>query len=149
MKKILIAIVCFLFIFTLVNAQDSCACACESKVKKPGVNMFKNLLKTAPYSDTGMGKRKLVDKDYLFMMQAALKPGQKVPQHNANSNVHIIVLTGTIIINLAGREFIIEKDDFVPIVEGTPMCIENRSKKNASFVIIKTPHPKNYKKTKK
>ncbi|MCK5683699.1 hypothetical protein KAJ27_06245 [bacterium] len=150
MKKILVVLVCCLFAVTVLSAENTCMCATgERAVKKPGVNMFQNLLKTAKFSDAGMGKCKLVDEDYLLMMQVALKQGQKVPQHYANSNVHIVVLTGKLIITLAGREFIIEEHDFIPIVEGTPMSIENKYKGDASFIIIKTPHPKKFKKSEK
>ena len=150
MKKMLIIFVCCLFAVTVLTAETTCMCATgERMVKKPGVNMFRNLLKAAQYKDSGMYKCKLVDKDYMLVMQVALKPGQKVPQHYADSNVHIVVITGKLIINLAGRDFIIKQSDFVPIVKGTPMNIENKFKENASFIIIKTPHPKNYKSNEK
>ena len=88
-----------------------------------------------------MGQRKLVDQTYLFMMQVALKPGQIVPQHNANSNVHIIVLDGEVVVNLAGKDIAAKKGDLVPITFKTPMGIKNMSRENATFVIIKAPHP--------
>ena len=44
-----------------------------------------NILANIPYQDEKMGSRKLVDEKYLLVMQAALKPGQGVPQHDANS----------------------------------------------------------------
>ena len=100
-----------------------------------------NLLKNAPYRDGKMGKRKLVDKKYLLMMQAALKPGQQVPQHIANSNVHIVVLDGEIVINLSGKDIIAKKGDLIPVAVKTPMNIKNKSKANATFLIIKTPNP--------
>ncbi len=100
-----------------------------------------NLLDGAPYVDKGMGKRKLVDEDHLWMMQAALKPGQAVPQHNTNSNVHIIILDGEVVINLSGKDIIVKKGDLVPIAFKTAMNIKNKSDANATFVIIKTPNP--------
>ncbi|MBU8923314.1 MAG: cupin domain-containing protein [Bacteroidales bacterium] len=100
-----------------------------------------NLLDGAPYVDNGMGKRKLVDEDHILMMQAALKPGQAVPQHNANSNVHIIILDGEVIINLSGKDIVAREGDLVPIAFKTPMNIKNKSETNATFLIIKTPNP--------
>ena len=88
-----------------------------------------------------MGKMKLVDEDYLWMMQAALKPGQAVPQHNANSNVHIIILDGEVVINLSGKDITAKKGDLVPVAFKTPMNIKNTSEANATFMIIKTPNP--------
>lgn len=110
-------------------------------IQSEGGENIENLLEGAPYSDTGMGKKKLVDEDHLWMMQAALKPGQAVPQHNANSNVHIIVLDGEVVINLAGKDITVKKGDLVPVAFKTPMNIKNKSEANATFVIIKTPNP--------
>ena len=82
-------------------------------IQSAGGKKIVNLLDGAPYVDKGMGKIKLVDEDYLWMMQAALKPGQAVPQHNANSNVHIIILEGEVVINLSGKDIIVKKGSIV------------------------------------
>jgi quercetin dioxygenase-like cupin family protein len=102
---------------------------------------IQNLLASPPYSDTEMGKKVIVDQPYLFMMQAALMPGQMVPQHDANSHVRILVLEGEVVINLAGKDIPAKKGDLVPIAFKTPMNIKNMSKEKATFVIIKTPNP--------
>jgi quercetin dioxygenase-like cupin family protein len=104
-------------------------------------NKVQNLLGAPPYSDTEMGKKILVDQTYLFMMQVALKPGQMVPQHNANSHVHILVLDGEVVVNLAGKDIPAKKGDLVPITYKTTMGIKNMSRENATFVIIKAPNP--------
>lgn len=127
MKKFYV--VMFMSIFMCV----ACATTQSKDVKK-------NLLTGAPYKDKGKGKRMLVNEKYLLMMQAALKPGQAVPQHNANSNVHIIVLDGEVVINLSGQDIIAKKGDLIPVAFKTPMNIKNRSQANATFVIIKTPN---------
>jgi len=100
-----------------------------------------NLLKTAPYADGEMGKRKLVDEPHCLMMQVALKPGQKVPQHDANGNVHIVLLEGTVVLNLDGQDVPATNGDLVPVAIGTPMNIRNDSDANATFIVIKTPNP--------
>ena len=104
-----------------------------------------NVLEGIPYRDEGMGKRKLVDEPYLLVMEAALKPGQKVPDHRANSHVHILVVTGEVVIDLAGTEIPASLGDLVPVSPGTPMNIVNRSDKEAAFLIFKTPHPAQFK----
>jgi quercetin dioxygenase-like cupin family protein len=106
-----------------------------------GGDEIQNLLASPPYSDTEMGSKMLVNQTYLLMMQAALKPGQMVPQHNANSHVHIIVLEGSVVINLAGKDIPAKKGDLVPIAFKTPMNIKNKSQEKATFIIIKTPNP--------
>jgi quercetin dioxygenase-like cupin family protein len=101
-----------------------------------------NILKEIPYRDGGMGKRKLVDEDYLLVMQAALKPGQMVPQHNADSNVRIIIIRGEVVVDLDGEKIKALEGDIVPATPGTPMNIVNQSEDDATFLIIKTPHPR-------
>ncbi len=100
-----------------------------------------NVLENIPFKDEGFGRKKLVDEDYFFMMQVALKPGQSVPQHKANSHVHILVLMGEIVVNLDGKDVLIKEGDLLPVAFETPMNLKNVSKENASFLVIKTPHP--------
>jgi len=99
------------------------------------------LLDGVPYQDEGMGSRKIVDEKPVLMMQAALKPGQKVPEHKANSNVHILVLQGAVVVNLAGTDVAVKANDLLPVALGTLMHIRNDSQANATFLIIKTPNP--------
>ena len=102
---------------------------------------MKNLLKTAPYTDDGMGRQNLVDEPHCLMIHVALKPGQRVPQHNANSNVHIVVLEGAIVLNMDGQDVGATRGDFVPVAHKTAMNIRNNSDANATFIVIKTPNP--------
>ncbi len=125
-------IVLFVSVMTLTNALITCA--------EQGVKM-KNVLENIPYQEEGMGKRKLVDEKYLLMMQAALRPGQSVPQHNANSNVHLVVLKGEVVVNLDGIDNVAKEGTLLPVANKTPMNIKNKSQENATFLIIKTPNP--------
>ena len=101
-----------------------------------------NVLRDIPYRDEGMGRRKLVEEDYLLLIQAALKPGQAVPVHRADSNVRVLVVEGEISVGLDGEETRAATGDIVAAAPGTEMKIVNRSEANASFLIIKTPHPR-------
>jgi quercetin dioxygenase-like cupin family protein len=100
-----------------------------------------NVLENIPYGSENLGKRKLVDEKYLLVMQVALESGQGVPQHNANSNVHILVIRGSIDIDLEGMVTKALEGDMVRVKFGTPMRIDNSSKERATFLVIKTPHP--------
>lgn len=100
-----------------------------------------NILENIPYQEQKMGSRKIVDEKYLLMMQAALKPGQSVPQHTANSNVNILVVRGEVVVNLNGTESVAKEGLLVPIAYKTSMSVVNKSNKDASFLIIKTPNP--------
>ena len=99
------------------------------------------LLENVPYQEAGMGSRKVADEKHVLMMQVALKPGQKVPEHKANSNVHLVVLQGAVVVNLAGTDIPAKAGDLVPIAVGTQMHIRNDSQANATFLIVKTPNP--------
>lgn len=100
-----------------------------------------NVLKDIPYSEEGMGKRKVADTKELLIMQAALGPGQAVPQHEANSNVHLLILEGNVAVNLAGKDIFAGKGDIVPVSYKTLMNVRNTGSENATFLIIKTPNP--------
>ena len=106
-----------------------------------GGEPMKNVLNDIPYSDGQMGRRQLVDEKHLLVMQVALKPGQQVPQHNANSNVHLLIVEGQIVVTLEGVETVAAKGDLVPVAYKTLMSIRNDSEENASFLILKTPNP--------
>ena len=102
---------------------------------------MKNVLEDIPYADGHMGKRQLVDEKHLLVMQVALKPGQQVPQHNANSNVHLLVIEGQITVTLTGKDAVAVKGTLLPVAFKTLMSIRNASTDNASFLILKTPNP--------
>ena len=104
-----------------------------------------NIREDIPYRDQGMGRRILVEEDYLLFIQAALKPGQAVPVHRADSNVRILVVEGEISVGLDGEETRAATGDIIAAAPGTEMNIVNRSGENVSFLIIKTPHPRKLK----
>jgi quercetin dioxygenase-like cupin family protein len=101
----------------------------------------KNVLSDVPYADGQMGKRKLVDEKHLLVMQVALKPGQQVPEHNANSNVHLLIVEGEILVTREGKDTLATKGTLLPVAFKTLMSIKNASTANASFLIIKSPNP--------
>lgn len=100
------------------------------------------LLADAPYSTEPFGRRAVVDQDHLLLMQIALLPGQEVPQHKANSNVHLIVLEGGVTVYLDGVSVTVATGDLLPVAFGTPMRIVNDQRENATFLVVKTPHPR-------
>lgn len=102
---------------------------------------MKNVLIDIPYSDGQMGNRRLIDEQHLLIMQVALKPGQQVPEHKANSNVHLLVVEGQITLNLNGKESVAAKGALVPVAFKTLMNIRNTATENASFLVLKTPNP--------
>ena len=106
-----------------------------------GAEQMKNVLEGIPYTDGQMGKRQLVGETHLLVMQVALQPGQQVPPHNANSNVHLLIIEGQVIVTLDGKDTAAAKGALLPIAIQTPMSIRNDSQENASFLIFKSPNP--------
>jgi len=100
-----------------------------------------NVLENIPYNESRMGNRKVVDEKHLLIMQLALKQGQVVPQHNANSNVHILVLKGKITVDLNGKQNHLKEGDLLRVEYQTPMSIKNTGDADATFLVIKTPNP--------
>jgi quercetin dioxygenase-like cupin family protein len=100
-----------------------------------------NVFNDVPYKDTGMGNRKLVDEKSLLVMQIALRPEQMVPLHEANSNAHMLVLEGELVVTLAGDETSVKRGDLLPIAFKTPMTIRNSGASPATFLMLKAPHP--------
>jgi quercetin dioxygenase-like cupin family protein len=106
-----------------------------------GAEPMKNVLEDIPYTDGQMGKRQLVDEPHLLVMQVALQPGQQVPPHDANSNVHLLIIEGQVVVTLNGNDTAAAKGTLLPVAIQTPMSIRNDSRENASFLIFKSPHP--------
>lgn len=102
---------------------------------------MKNVFQDMPYTDGKMGNRQLINEKHLLVMQIALKPGQHVPEHSANSNVHLLVIEGQVIVTLAGQENTAAKGSLLPVAYKTRMSIHNTTDKNASFLVFKTPNP--------
>ena len=100
-----------------------------------------NIFEDIPYKEDRMGSRKVVDEKHLLIMQIALKPGQTVPQHNANSNVHLLLLKGSITVNLNGADTHVSEGGLLPVTYQTPMTIKNTGRDDATFLVLKTPNP--------
>ncbi|NLE91398.1 MAG: hypothetical protein GX598_02485 [Elusimicrobia bacterium] len=100
-----------------------------------------NVLQGIPYQAEGMGKRKLVDEKHLLVMQIALRAGQAVPQHNANSNVHLLVLSGEVTVTIDNDGHMLKQGDLLAVAFKSAMSIKNIGAQEATFLVIKTPNP--------
>jgi glyoxylate utilization-related uncharacterized protein len=61
--------------------------------------------------------------------------------HKANSNVHLLVMTGDLTIEHDGQERAIPQGTLLPVAYGTTMHIRNQGEQDATFLILKTPNP--------
>ena len=101
-----------------------------------------NLKEKEVFKKEGRGMANVVDEPYLLINQVCLEPGQNVPEHQANSNVTLQVLSGK-------GTFFIGKEKGVKAGPGNllriplnfTMSIQNESTERLAFLVIKTPHP--------
>ncbi len=100
-----------------------------------------NLYKDIPYESETMGKRFLVMRDDLRIVQVALKAGQSIPEHVTDGNVSILVLKGELNIFASGKSEPAAEGSFTGIQSDTKMRVSNNSVNDATFMIIKTPKP--------
>ncbi|HEY9162885.1 MAG TPA: cupin domain-containing protein [Desulfomonilia bacterium] len=98
-----------------------------------------NLYEDIPYEAEGLGKRLLVNREDIRIVQVALKPGQSVPAHKTDGNVNIIVLRGELDIHVTDNKHTAKEGDMTSIPADTQMQVKNESAGNATFLIIKTP----------
>ena len=90
----------------------------------------------------------MVDEPHLQLIQIALNPGQAVPPHKANSNVHLLAMQGAIHVELDGVPHTVQQACMLPVAYQTPMKIHNPNSEPATFLVFKTPHPTKIKNSK-
>ncbi len=84
----------------------------------------------------------LIDEDYLQLNMICLEAGQEVPYHNANSNVNLMVVRGEGELELAGEKERLEPGKIYRVPFKIRMRIVNDTSDRLSFLVFKTPNPK-------
>ena len=87
------------------------------------------------------GFSNLVDEEYLQINQVCLEPGQQVPQHNANSNVTLMVVHGEGTFHIGEEVTRMGPGKLLRVPFQSPMSIKNESQERLAFLVMKTPHP--------
>jgi quercetin dioxygenase-like cupin family protein len=87
------------------------------------------------------GFANLVEEKYLQINQVCLEPGQQVPQHDANSNVTVMVVYGEGNFHIRKEVTRMGPGKLLRVPFQSPMSIRNDSKDRLVFLVIKTPHP--------
>lgn len=80
--------------------------------------------------------------DHIQIMRIRLAVGEVLPHHNANSNVLLLPLMGTIklVTPEATEVFSVGRSCSVPF--DTPMDVSNGGDEPAVLLVVKTPHPR-------
>ncbi len=85
---------------------------------------------------------KLVDEDEVMINHMVLGQGDEIPRHEANSNVHLLVLRGSMKLTLGEETSAHEGGQIVQIPFQTPMHIVNESTDTLEFFVVKSPSPR-------
>jgi len=85
---------------------------------------------------------RLIDEDYLQLNMICLEAGQEVPYHKANSNVNLMVVKGKGELELAGEKGRLEHGKIYRVPFKIRMRIVNDTDDRLSFLVFKTPNPK-------
>jgi len=85
---------------------------------------------------------KLIDHDVVAINHITLPGGDEVPEHEANSNVYLIILRGEMTLRLTGQEEKHAGGTVVAVDYGTRMHIRNTSGEILEFFVVKAPSPR-------
>jgi quercetin dioxygenase-like cupin family protein len=88
---------------------------------------------------------KLIDDDNLLLNHMILPKNTGLPEHYSNSNVYLIVVRGTLSLQLEDHELQhYENGHIVNVPYNTKMNINNYKDDILEFFVVKAPNPKDY-----
>ena len=82
--------------------------------------------------------------EHLQIMRMRLGVGESLPPHNANSDVLLLPLEGTITFAGEGRTETFGVGEALSVPYDTPMKVSNGGGPPALLLVLKAPHPKQY-----
>ncbi len=101
-----------------------------------------------PYPFTQSNQKvieKLVGDDVAMINHVVLPAGEALPEHYSDSNVYLIVVEGSLTIQLEDQKANSYEASVVNVPFHTRMNISNTGKQALAFFIVKAPHPRVYK----
>ncbi|MGX8795201.1 cupin domain-containing protein [Fusibacter sp. JL298sf-3] len=91
------------------------------------------------------GKEKVVEKlvlnDALHYIHMIFPKGEGLPVHEANADVYMTVVKGTLTLSLDGDERQYDAGTLIEISEKTVMHVHNTSEQAVELIVIKAPAP--------
>jgi quercetin dioxygenase-like cupin family protein len=89
---------------------------------------------------------KMIDDDNLLINHMCFPTGEGLPEHYSNSNVYMLVLSGTLTLKLDDQEaHKYEHSRIINIPYNAKMNVNNFDDDILELFVIKAPNPKNYK----
>lgn len=80
--------------------------------------------------------------DEVQIMRIRLAPGEALPRHNSNSHVVLLALAGQLKFETPGQTEVFGTGEALSVPFDTQMDMSNAGEEPATFLVIKTPHPK-------
>ncbi|MEN6304126.1 MAG: hypothetical protein ABFD96_15450 [Armatimonadia bacterium] len=90
-------------------------------------------------------RQSVYETDDIQIMRIRLSGGHSLPTHNSNSNVLIVPLHGVLTVQTGEEEVTAEPGEAISVPYDTTMDVSNRSMAASAFLVLKTPHPKEFK----
>lgn len=89
---------------------------------------------------------KLVDDNNVMLNHMVLNKGEFLPKHYSNSNVYMIIVRGSMSIDLENQGINKHcKGEILNIPYNVHMDVRNEDDEVLEFFVVKAPNPKNYK----
>ncbi len=86
---------------------------------------------------------RIVEDDNVAINHMILGPSEALPEHNANSNVHLIIIRGQLTIRLDDQaEHQYPMGSILAIPFKTQMNLSNQSSGQLEFFVVKAPSPR-------
>lgn len=88
---------------------------------------------------------RIIDDENIHLNHMVLTKGTGLPEHYSNSNVYMVVIRGTMTLQLnEENKRIYREGDIINIPFNTKMNLNNYEEEVLEFFVVKSPNPKNY-----
>ncbi len=101
------------------------------KVGEPG-KMSDNL----DYGNDNIERNIIFEKKKATYVQFALSPEKGLVTNQAQGDIHVNVLSGSIEVELDGKDMTVKEGEFILLPKGHPHCIETDSGAKMTFLIV-------------
>jgi quercetin dioxygenase-like cupin family protein len=93
---------------------------------------------------------KIIEDEHVGINHLVLQKGEALPEHFTNSNVYVIVVRGTITLQLGKQKpHVRPEGSIINIPYNIKMNASNRDEQTLEFLVVKAPNPPYYKHRKK
>ncbi len=89
---------------------------------------------------------RIVDDENVAINHMVLNKGEALPEHYSNSNVYMIIIRGTITLQLGDQPaHSYQAGTIVNIPYNVRMNVSNQQEETLEFFVVKAPGPRNFK----